>query len=217
MVKRNRAKTPLFMTCTVPLGSMRKILLVASAIAIILVLALLFTQSSAETIPYSIKGTTGEIEFRQYPELVLATVDNTEDNAGFNLLFAYISGSNKPREKIPMTSPVITSQKIPMTAPVVSNATSMSFVMPAGKTREETPDPLDSRVRIVTLPERDVAVIRFTGYASPQEVDTVTLRLQGGLKKAGIETVGQPFLMRYDTPWMPGFLRRNEVGIEVQR
>jgi hypothetical protein len=217
MVKRNRAKTPLFMTCTVPLGSMRKILLVASAIAIILVLALLFTQSSAETIPYSIKGTTGEIEFRQYPELVLATVDNTEDNAGFNLLFAYISGSNKPREKIPMTSPVITSQKIPMTAPVVSNATSMSFVMPAGTTREETPDPLDSRVRIVTLPERDVAVIRFTGYASPQEVDAVTLRLQDGLKTAGIETVGQPFLMRYDTPWMPGFLRRNEVGIEIKR
>ena len=49
------------------MGSMRKILLVASAIAIILVLALLLTQSSAETIPYSIKGTTGEIEFRQIP------------------------------------------------------------------------------------------------------------------------------------------------------
>ena len=196
---------------------MRKILLVASAIAIILVLALLLTQSSAETIPYSIKGTSGEIEFRQYPSLVLATTDNSQNDAGFNLLFAYISGSNKARDKIPMTAPVITSQKIPMTSPVVSNATSMSFVLPAGKTREETPDPLDSRVRIVTLPEREVAVIRFTGYASPQEVDAVTVRLQDGLKKGGIETVGQPFLMRYDTPWMPGFLRRNEVGIEIKR
>ena len=196
---------------------MRKILLVASAIAIILVLALLLTQSSAETIPYSIKGTSGEIEFRQYPSLVLATTDNSQNDAGFNLLFAYISGSNKARDKIPMTAPVITSQKIPMTSPVVSNATSMSFVLPAGKTREETPDPLDSRVRIVTLPEREVAVIRFTGYASPQEVDAVTVRLQDGLKKAGIETVGQSFLMRYDTPWMPGFLRRNEVGIEIKR
>jgi hypothetical protein len=205
------------MTSTVPSGSMRKILLVASAIAIILVLALLLTQSSAETIPYSIKGTTGEIEFRQYPSLVLATADNSQNDAGFNLLFAYISGSNKARDTIPMTAPVITSQKIPMTSPVVSDATSMSFVMPAGKTREETPDPLDSRVRIVTLPEREVAVIRFTGYASPQEVDKVTLRLQDGLKKAGIETVGQPFLMRYDAPWMPGFLRRNEVGIEIKR
>jgi len=196
---------------------MRKILLVASAIAIILVLALLLAQSSAETIPYSIKGTTGEIEFRHYPSLVLATTDNSPDDAGFNLLFAYISGNNKARDKIPMTAPVITSQKIPMTSPVVSNATSMSFVLPAGKTREETPDPLDSRVRIIALPEREVAVIRFTGYASPQEVDAVMVRLQDGLEKAGIETVGESFLMRYDTPWMPGFLRRNEVGIEIQR
>jgi hypothetical protein len=217
MLKRNRANTPLFIICTVPLGSMRKILLVASALAIILVLALLLAQSSAETIPYSIKGTTGEIEFRQYPSLVLATADNSQNDAGFNLLFAYISGSNKARDTIPMTAPVITSQKIPMTSPVVSDATSMSFVMPAGKTREETPDPLDSRVRIVTLPQREVAVIRFTGYASPQEVDAVTSRLQDGLEKTGIETVGQPFLMRYDTPWMPGFLRRNEVGIEIRR
>jgi hypothetical protein len=196
---------------------MRKTVLVASAIAIILVLALLLTQSSAETIPYSIKGTTGEIEFRHYPELVLATVDTAEDNAGFNLLFAYISGSNKPREKIPMTAPVITSQKIPMTAPVVSDAGSMSFVMPAGTKREETPDPLDSRVRIVTIPERDIAVIRFSGYAPPEDVDAATSRLQAGLKNEGIVTTGQPFLMRYDSPWTPGFLRRNEVGMEIRR
>jgi hypothetical protein len=217
MLKKGIVQTPLFNTSTAPLGSMRKILLVASAIAIILVLALLLAQSSAETIPYAIKGTTGEIEFRQYPALVLATAENSQNDAGFNLLFAYISGSNKAKDKIPMTAPVITSQKIPMTSPVVSDATSMSFVLPAGKTREETPDPLDSRVRIVPLPERQVAVIRFTGYASPQEVDAVTVRLQDGLKKAGIETVGQPFLMRYDSPWTPGFLRRNEVGIEIKR
>ncbi|HWS22755.1 MAG TPA: heme-binding protein, partial [Methanoregula sp.] len=183
---------------------MRKILLVASAIAIILVLALLLTQSSAETIPYSIKGTTGEIEFRQYPTLILATADNSQNDAGFNLLFAYISGSNKPREKIPMTAPVITSQKIPMTAPVVSDAGSMSFVMPAGTKREETPDPLDSRVRIVTQPERDIAVIRFSGYAPPEDVDAATSRLQEGLKNEGIVTTGQPFLMQYDSPWTPG-------------
>ncbi len=163
------------------------------------------------------RGRQERLSSGQYPALVLATADNSQNDAGFNLLFAYISGSNKARDTIPMTAPVITSQKIPMTSPVVSDATSMSFVMPTGKTREETPDPLDSRVRIVTIPEREVAVIHFTGYASPQEVDAVTLRLQEGLKKAGIETVGQPFLMRYDTPWMPGFLRRNEVGIEIKR
>ncbi|MDP3564072.1 MAG: heme-binding protein [Methanoregula sp.] len=196
---------------------MRTTILLIGALAVILLLALLLSRSSADTIPYAVTGNAGEIEFRHYPELVLATVDTAGDDAGFNLLFAYISGSNKPREKIPMTAPVITSQKIPMTAPVVSDAASMSFVMPAGTTREETPDPLDSRVRIVTIPARNIAVIRFSGYAPPDDVDAATSRLQDGLKNNGIVTEGRPFLMRYDSPWTPGFLRRNEVGIEIRR
>jgi effector-binding domain-containing protein len=196
---------------------MRTMIIGIGALAGILLLALLLSRSSAGTITYEVTGKIGEIEFRHYPELVLATVDTGEDNAGFNLLFAYISGSNKPREKIPMTAPVITSQKIPMTAPVMSDAASMSFVMPAGSKREDIPDPLDSRVRIVTQPERDLAVIRFSGYAPPEDVDAVTSRLQDGLKKAGITTTGQPFLMRYDSPWTPGFLRRNEVAREIKR
>jgi effector-binding domain-containing protein len=196
---------------------MRTTILVIGALAVILLLALLLSRSSAGTIPYEVKGKTGEIEFRHYPGLVLATVDTAEDNAGFNLLFAYISGSNKARNSIPMTAPVITSQKIPMTAPVVSDAASMSFVMPAGTTREETPDPLDSRVRIVTLPERDIAVIRFSGYAPQEDVDAAASRLLDGLKNEGIVTAGQPFLMRYDSPWTPGFLRRNEVAMEIRR
>jgi len=77
-----------------------------------------------------------------------------------------------------------------MTAPVVSDAGSMSFVMPAGTKREETPDPLDSRVRIVTLPEREIAVIRFSGYAPKADVDAVASRLQYELKTGGI--LGRP-------------------------
>jgi hypothetical protein len=171
----------------------------------------------ADTIPYDITGKEGDIEYRHYPGLVLATVDSPGNDTGFNLLFAYISGSNKTRDTIPMTSPVITSRTIPMTAPVISDAMSMSFVMPAGKSRDEIPDPLDSRVRITTLPEREIAVIRFRGSASQQEVDETMFRLQEGLKNAGITAAGQPFLMRYNPPWTPGFLRRNEVGIEIQR
>ncbi|HSQ94009.1 MAG TPA: heme-binding protein, partial [Methanoregula sp.] len=184
---------------------MRTVIMGIGALAVILLPALLLSRSSAGSIPYTDRGKAGEIEFRHYPELVLATVDTAKDDAGFNLLFAYISGSNKHREKIPMT------------APVVSDAGSMSFVMPAGTTREETPDPLDSRVRIVTQPERDIAVIRFSGYAPLEDVDAVTSRLQDGLKNEGIGTAGRPFLMRYDSPWTPGFMRRNEVGIEIRR
>jgi hypothetical protein len=192
-------------------------LILVGAFAAILLVALLLMVSSAGTIPYTVTGKSGEIEFRHYPELVLATVDSANDDAGFSLLLAYISGSNKPKEKIPMTAPVISSQKIPMTAPVVSDKRTMSFVMPAGTTRDETPDPIDSRVRIAVIPERDIAALRFSGFAPPEDVETETSRLLEGLKNEGVVTTGQLFLMRYDAPWTPGFLRRNEVAIEIRR
>jgi hypothetical protein len=170
-----------------------------------------------ETIPYEITGKAGEIEFRKYPSIVLATADSDGNDTGFNLLFAFITGSNHTQHKISMTSPVITSRQIAMMAPVVSDAKSMSFVMPPGQSRDDIPDPLDSRVRITMLPSREVAVFRFRGYAREDEVIAAEERLLDGLKKAAIEPVGGPFLMRYNPPWTPGFLRRNEVAVEITR
>jgi SOUL heme-binding protein len=182
-----------------------------------------------ETVPYEITGNSGEIEFRRYPELLLASVKDTGDEGGFRLLFKYITGANRAQGKIPMTAPVITadnipmttpvitSESIPMTAPVVSAGRSMSFVMPVGKTRNELPVPLDTRIQIATVPPREVAVLRFSGYAGQEDVDKAAHRLLDGLREAGITTQGEIFLMRYNAPWTPGFLRRNEVAIEILR
>ena len=60
------------------------------------------------TIPFEITGKTGEIEFRKYPSVVLATTASDGDETGFNLLFAFITGSNRTQHTISMTSPVIT-------------------------------------------------------------------------------------------------------------
>jgi hypothetical protein len=170
-----------------------------------------------ETVAYERTERMGEIEFRKYPELTLATVNGPGNDSGFSALFAYITGNNRMEGKIPMTAPVITSERIPMTAPVISHEESMSFVMPAGKTLQEMPEPLDTRVQLSVIPPREIAVIRFRGYARRGEVEKVTTRLREGLKNAGIETRDGFFLMRYNPPWTPGFLRRNEVGIEVTR
>jgi hypothetical protein len=170
-----------------------------------------------QTVSYEITGQSGEIEFRKYPRLVLATVMSPGNDSGFNLLFSYITGKNHTKRQIPMTAPVITSEKIPMTAPVVSDERSMSFVMPGGKEQDEIPDPLDERVKITTQDPREMAVIRFKGYAGREDINDITLRLLEGLQKGGITTRGQPVLMRYNAPWTPGFLRRNEVGIVITR
>jgi len=135
-----------------------------------------------ETIPYEITAKIGEIEFRKYPSVVLATVDSDGNDTGFNLLFSFIPGNNHTQHKISMTSPVITSRQIAMTAPVVSDAKSMSFVMPPQKSPDDIPDPLDNRVRITRLPAREVAVIRFRGYARQGEVESAEERLLEGLK-----------------------------------
>ncbi len=138
-----------------------------------------------ETIPYEVTGKAGEIEFRQYPALVLATVDSAGDDSGFNLLFAYISGKNAAKDSLQMTAPVIMSAKIPMTTPVVSNASMMSFVMPPGKTPDEIPEPLDTKVRLVPVPKREVAVITFKEKTHDDEVKAAEERLLKGLGDRG--------------------------------
>ncbi|WP_062396172.1 heme-binding protein [Methanogenium cariaci] len=153
-----------------------------------------------DTISYEITAMSGELEFRSYPALVLATVDMTKDEAGFRLLFAYIMGYNRTGDTLPMTPPVITSRQVAMTRPAVSDVRSMSFVMPPGNERDGIPDPLDSRIRVTTQSGREVAVIRFSGYARPHEVAAAELQLREGLRKARIEPVEEPFLMRYHPP-----------------
>jgi hypothetical protein len=170
-----------------------------------------------ETVAYTVTGKVGEIEFRKYPELILATVNDPGEDSAFSYLFAYITGKNRAQGKIPMTAPVIISEQIRMTAPVISDEQSMSFVMPAGKSLAEMPEPLDEHVQLSTVPPREIAVIRFSGYARQKKVKEMKTRLLDGLKNAGIETRGAPFLMGYNPPWTPGFMRRNEVGVEITR
>ena len=170
-----------------------------------------------ETIRYEESGGLGEVEFRRYPSIILATVSGTNENENFWILFRYITGNNRSGKKVPMTAPVITPDKIAMTAPVISEANAMSFVLPEAYSMEEVPEPIDTRIRIQEIPPRELAVIRFSGRASASEVARVRDRLLKKLEEANITVVGTPFLMRYNAPYTPGFLRRNEVGVEIAR
>jgi effector-binding domain-containing protein len=170
-----------------------------------------------ETITYEESGRSGEVEFRRYPSIILATVSGSNENENFWILFRYITGNNRSKKKIPMTAPVITPEKIAMTAPVISDAGVMSFVLPASYTSEDVPDPVDNRISIQEIPPRELAVIRFSGRASADEVAEVRSRLLKTLEQEHIPITGTPFLMRYNQPLTPGFMRRNEVGVEIKR
>ncbi|MDD1711364.1 MAG: heme-binding protein [Methanoregulaceae archaeon] len=170
-----------------------------------------------ETIRYEESGGVGEVEFRKYPSIILATVTGTNENENFWILFRYITGNNHSGKKLPMTSPVITPEKIAMTTPVISETNAMSFVLPASYSMKEVPEPIDTRIRIQEIPSRELAVIRFSGRASASDVAQVRERLLKKLEESNIMVVGTPFLMRYNAPYTPGFMRRNEVGVEITR
>jgi len=155
-----------------------------------------------------------KVELRRYPRLVIARVDGYGDG-GFNILFAFITGNNRQKSKIAMTAPVV-SEQIAMTAPVLSDPDSIAFVMPEGLTLETTPEPLDDRVKIVEIPERVVAVLQFSGRWSNSIFKKKAKAMLEELAKAGIKSTGQVFSMRYNGPFTPWFLRRNEVAIAVE-
>ncbi len=163
---------------------------------------------------YEVLRKIGKVEIRRYPRLVIAKVDGYGDG-GFNILFSFISGNNRQKSNVAMTAPVV-SEQIAMTAPVLSETGSIAFVMPEGVTLATTPEPLDDRVKIVEIPERDVAALRFSGRWSNSIFKKKSKEMLEELEKDGIKTFGQVFSMRYNGPFTPWFLRRNEVAITVE-
>jgi len=163
---------------------------------------------------YDVLKEIGKVELRRYPPLLIARVDGYGDG-GFNILFAFITGNNRQKSKIAMTAPVV-SEQIAMTAPVLSDPDSIAFVMPEGFTLETTPEPLDDRVKIVEIPERVVAALQFSGRWSNSIFKKKAKAMLEELAKAGIKSTGQVFSMRYNGPFTPWFLRRNEVAIAVE-
>ena len=174
-----------------------------------------------QSVKYEVVKKLDKVEIRRYPKIVIAKVSVYETD-NFGLLFRFISGNNKQKEKVKMTSPVVSQddyQEIKMTSPVLSEFSSqgyMAFVMPSELSLETTPLPLDSRVKIEEIPSRIVAVLRFSGSWSEAHLEEKTKELLQELANAKIKTTGSVFTMLYNPPFTPSFLRRNEVAIEVE-
>ncbi len=166
-------------------------------------------------VEYKVLRTIDNIQLRKYPKLLLATVSGLPDNDAFGILFNYITGSNRSSERVDMTAPVLTSEKIEMTAPVISSENKMSFVMPKNFSIDNIPKPNNPKVIIEELPAAKLAVLRFKGYARQKDVNKNKNELLTVLAQNNIKTEGEPILMRYNSPFAPGFMRRNEIGIRV--
>lgn len=185
----------------------------------------LYSGRSAERVPYERVDRFDGVEIRRYPSTVLAETSAPNGIAAFRRLFGYISGDNERREEISMTAPVATEsgQTVSMTAPVRSGEertergeeTRMAFYLPPEYGPGTAPVPTDPTVSLVVEPPKTVAVRRFSWYAPERWVARQRRKLLSLLDARGIETRGEPSLLRYDDPWTPPFMRRNEVAVEV--
>jgi hypothetical protein len=173
-----------------------------------------------ESLQYTVEQTIGDIEIRNYPKFLIATVDSTTDEGAFRVLFGYISGNNKSRQEVPMTVPVISTkgshEEISMTTPVISTPGSFSFVMPSRYTIDTIPEPTDKRIRIVEVESKRLAVLGFKGRTNREKVDSKEAELTQILSEKDIKIIGEAFLMRYNSPFTPGFMRRNEIAVEIE-
>ncbi len=182
---------------------------------------------AVEETPYDVLKEDGDIELRQYsPHLVAETeVIGEFDSAGndaFGRLAGYIFGKNRSRDKIAMTAPVNqkpASEKISMTAPVSQQQSDdkwlVSFTMPAGYTLETLPVPEDPSVKLRAIPARYMAAIRYSGRWTTKGYDKHLAELEAWMAKAELEPIANPIWARYDAPFVPWFMRRNEVLIEI--
>jgi len=182
-----------------------------------------------EEAEYTVLEKDGAFELRQYePHIVAETFVKGDfsdvGDVAFRRLFDYISGNNRKKEEIPMTAPVTQeseSQKIPMTAPVgqeqVDGRWRLTFMMPAEYTLETLPEPLDPEVTLRQEPGRLMAAIRYSGTWSQTRYMKREIRLREWAQAQGLTEIGEPIFARYNSPFMPWFLRRNEVLIPVKR
>jgi len=88
------------------------------------------------------------------------------------------------------------------------------FVMPKGRDADGLPDPPEG-VELVELPARKVAVVSFTGRASDRLLAEQEDRLRGWLAKRGVNAAAEPEYAFYNSPMIPGPLRRNEVWLAL--
>ena len=168
---------------------------------------------------YSVVSDRDGYQIRHYPTCVVAEVKvsgdfDTAGSTAFGSLFRFISGSNGAGEKISMTAPVI-QQSRQSTRLQVWDEHIVSFVMPANMTIADTPLPTDSRVTVRQVSDQLVAALRFSGRMSIENFETNTRRLQEYLVRDGYIQTDVARIARFNAPWTPVFMRRNEIQIPV--
>lgn len=178
--------------------------------------------------PYRVLARHPGFELRRYPAHLVAEVRvdgsfTTAGNAAFRPLARYLAGANRSRRELPATvrGGPAGSERIAMTTPVVQEEGDrpdcwlVRFVLPAGLTPATLPEPVDPRITTREVPEELAAAMRFSGRWTDRTFARRATALGRAVTAAGLRPTGAVRYARFDPPWKPWFLRRNEVVLPV--
>lgn len=159
---------------------------------------------------YKVIKKTGSFELRHYQSytMIESFDNNLKSYNGFRLIFDFIQGSNQNNQKIAMTAPVVNHLD-------EKGIYTTAFVMPSKMKHDDVPLPLDQNLKKVLVPERICAVYKFSFNPKMDSIRNYEVDLRSWIKQEGYTIVSELQLARYNPPFIPGFLKRNELWFEV--
>lgn len=202
-------------------GTGRRIAEVAAAAAtlgVVGIAAYWLRERSVAEAEYKIVRREGSFSLRRYEPMVVAST-NAQGvlpdalDGGFRRLFAYISGKRRAKNAdtaaLAMTTPVTAA---PGDHP---GEWKVRFAMPADQSRSTLPKPAKG-VTIEEVPGRLIAAVRFPGrYHDRAMLNEHLEQLRAWVRSRGWDAVGEPEFAGYNSPFVPGAMRRNEWWLEV--
>lgn len=165
-----------------------------------------------EQLGYRVIQKLSGFEIRDYPKHVLVTTMElgsmaASGNSAFRRLANYIFGSNEKGQSIAMTAPVLQRP--------TQGGFLTSFVMPNQMDIENLPGTKDTSLKFETRDAVRMAAVTFSGMATTALFEAKAKRLIHLLEAGKIQVAGDAIFARYNGPWTPSFLRRNEVLIPL--
>lgn len=179
-----------------------------------LLLASASLSHAIESLAFDVLETNKGIEVRRYAPHMLATVRVAADfkeagSEAFRPLFDFISGDNASAEKIAMTAPVLQQPG------AEAGQWLISFVMPSDFDRESLPAPSSNVVNVSEQPAMLMAALQYRGGWSQSRYRQHEAKLMNAISELSLEACGEPRWARHDPPFMPWFMRKNEILIPL--
>ena len=164
---------------------------------------------AADEVKYTMVSKSELYEVRKYSDRLVIETKTSDQSSGFRKLFKYISGDNKDKKEIKMTTPVTQTEK--------NGNMTMQFYIPTEFDESNVPDPNNSEVKVLNIRGGYYAVIIYSGRASDNNYVKHKNILEDQLKKDKISIISKPIRATYNSPFTLPMLRRNEVMFKIEK